>query len=176
MPGLPRWLTGKESACQYRRCRGHGFDPWVGKIPWRRKWQPTPVFSPGKFHGQRSLAGYNPWSHKVVECSGKLKCPALRWTTWFRVGCCCPTGTMTPNGSHFFPLATAVSTSYHCHPPSVPTSISDPSSCQRCTVDKGKWTVLTWLNEWVKEGSPEACLILSGLKSFPSISFSSSLV
>ena len=38
--GLPRWLSGKRSACQYRRC---GFDPWVGKIPWRRKWQPTPV-------------------------------------------------------------------------------------------------------------------------------------
>ena len=36
-----------------------GFDPWVGKIPWRRKWQPTPVFFPGEFHGQRSLAGYN---------------------------------------------------------------------------------------------------------------------
>ena len=42
--GLPWRLTGKESACQYRRRR---FDPWVGKIPWRRKWQPTPVFSPG---------------------------------------------------------------------------------------------------------------------------------
>ena len=34
-----------------------GFDPWVGKIPWKRKWQPTPVFLPGKFHGQRSLVG-----------------------------------------------------------------------------------------------------------------------
>ena len=39
--GLPRWLSGKESACQ---CRRRGFDPWVGKIPWRRKWQPTPVY------------------------------------------------------------------------------------------------------------------------------------
>ena len=37
-----------------------GFDPWVGKIPWSRKWQPTPVFLPGKFHGQRSLVGYSP--------------------------------------------------------------------------------------------------------------------
>ena len=50
---LPQWLTGKESTCQCRRC---GFDPWVRKIPWRRKWQPTPVFLPGKSHEQRSLA------------------------------------------------------------------------------------------------------------------------
>ena len=40
------------------------FDPWAGKIPWRRKWQCTPVFLPGKSHGQRSLAGYSPWGHK----------------------------------------------------------------------------------------------------------------
>ena len=52
MAGLPRWLSGKESDC---KCRRPGFDPWVGKIPWRRKWQPTPVFLPGKAHGQRSL-------------------------------------------------------------------------------------------------------------------------
>jgi len=44
-----------------RRC---GFNPWVGKIPWRRKWQPTPVFLPGKFLGQKSLVGYNPWNLK----------------------------------------------------------------------------------------------------------------
>ena len=54
LDGLPRWLSGKESAYQYRR---HGFDPWVRKVTWRRKWQPTPVFLPGKSHGQRSLAG-----------------------------------------------------------------------------------------------------------------------
>ena len=41
-------------------CKRHGFDPWVGKIPWRRKWQPTLVFLLGKFHGQRSLVGYSP--------------------------------------------------------------------------------------------------------------------
>ena len=45
--GLPWWLSGKESACQYR---GHVFNPWVRKIPWRSKWQPTPVFLPGKSH------------------------------------------------------------------------------------------------------------------------------
>ena len=41
------------------------FDPWVGKIPWKRKWQPTPVFLPGESQGQRSLAGYSPWGHRV---------------------------------------------------------------------------------------------------------------
>ena len=48
-----RWLSGKESACQCSSC---DFSLWDRKIPWRRKWQPTPVFLPGKFHGQRSLA------------------------------------------------------------------------------------------------------------------------
>ena len=62
--GLPKWLSGKESACQGRSCRRCGFDPWVRKIPWRRKWQPTPVFLPGESHGQRNLAGYSPAGHK----------------------------------------------------------------------------------------------------------------
>ena len=44
-----------------------GFDFWVGKIPWRRKWQPAPVSLPGKFHGRRSLAGYSPWGHKESD-------------------------------------------------------------------------------------------------------------
>ena len=48
-----------ESACQRKRCKRCGFDPWVGKIPWRKKWQNTPVFLPGEFHGQRSLVGYS---------------------------------------------------------------------------------------------------------------------
>jgi len=43
------------------------FDPWVRKIPWRRKWQPTPGFLLGKFHGHRSLVGYSPWDHKRVR-------------------------------------------------------------------------------------------------------------
>ena len=46
--------------------RRHGFDPWVRKIPWRRTWQPTPVFLPGEFQRQRSVAGYSPWGHKRV--------------------------------------------------------------------------------------------------------------
>ena len=41
-----------------------GFDPWIRKIPWRREWIPSPVFLPGEFHGQWSLASYSPWGHK----------------------------------------------------------------------------------------------------------------
>ena len=50
----------KDFACQCWRCKRLGFDFWVGKIPWRRKWQPSPIFLPGKSHGQRSLVGYIP--------------------------------------------------------------------------------------------------------------------
>ena len=67
--GLPWWLMGKESSCQ---CKRHGFDPWVKKIPWRGKWQPSPVFLPGKSHGQRSLAGYSPWSCKEQDMTEQL--------------------------------------------------------------------------------------------------------
>ena len=64
--GLPWWLSGKEPACQCRRCRRQRFNPWVRKIPWRRAWQSTPGFLPGESHGQRSLAGYSPWGHRRV--------------------------------------------------------------------------------------------------------------
>ena len=56
MYGLPWCLNGNESACQCSRC---GFDPWVGKIPQRRRLQPIPVFLPGESHVQRNLLGYN---------------------------------------------------------------------------------------------------------------------
>ena len=58
------WLNGKGSTCQYRRPR---FDPWVGKIPWGRKWQPTSVFLSEESHGQRSLVGYSPWGSKELD-------------------------------------------------------------------------------------------------------------
>ena len=48
------------------------FDPWIGKIPWRRKWQPTPVLLPGKFQGQRSLIGYSPWDCKESDMTEQL--------------------------------------------------------------------------------------------------------
>ena len=68
--GFPDGVSGKESARQCRRCR---FEPWVGKIPWKRKWQHTPVFLPGISHGQRSLAGYSPWGCKELDKAEWLK-------------------------------------------------------------------------------------------------------
>ena len=60
---LPWWLSGIEPTCQ---CRRHIFDPRIRKIPWRRKWEHIPIFSPGKSHGQRSLVGYSTWGCKRV--------------------------------------------------------------------------------------------------------------
>jgi len=64
---FPGGSDGQESVCQCRRCKRHWFDPWVGKMPWRRKWQPTPVLLPRKLHGQRSLAGYSSCGHKESD-------------------------------------------------------------------------------------------------------------
>ena len=58
---LPRWLSGKQSTFQ---CGRLGLHRWVRKIPWVRKWLPTPVFLPGKSQGQRTLAGYSLWGHR----------------------------------------------------------------------------------------------------------------
>ena len=60
--GFPSDSDGKRICLQYRR---PGFDLWVEKTPWRREWQPTPVFLPGEFQGQRSLVGYSPWVQRV---------------------------------------------------------------------------------------------------------------
>ena len=57
------------NAERHRRCR---FNPWVGRIPWKRKWQHTPVFLPGKSHGQRSLVGYGPWGCKELDMTEQL--------------------------------------------------------------------------------------------------------
>ena len=70
--GLPWWLSGKEPSCQCRRHKRHAFDPWVRKMPWRREWQPTPVFLPGKSPGQRSLVGYTPWGCKESYTTAQL--------------------------------------------------------------------------------------------------------
>ena len=62
---LSFWMAQQlKYACQFRRL---GFNPWVRKIPWRKKWQWTPVFSPGESHGQRTLVGYSPWDRKSVR-------------------------------------------------------------------------------------------------------------
>ena len=72
MWGFPDGVSGKEPACQCRRCKRCEFDPWVWKIPWNRKWQPSPVLSPGKFRGQRSLVSYSPWGHRELDLTGRL--------------------------------------------------------------------------------------------------------
>ena len=56
----------------FLQCRKPRFDPLVRKIPWRRKWQPTPVFLPGESHGQRSLVGYSPWGRKESDTTERL--------------------------------------------------------------------------------------------------------
>ena len=65
------WVTFTSLVAQWwwihLRCRRCGFDLWDGKIPWRKKWQPTPIFLPGKSHGQRSLAGYSAWGGKESD-------------------------------------------------------------------------------------------------------------
>ena len=77
--GLPRWLSGKESACQ---CR---FNPWAQKILYRRKGQPTPVFLPGKFHGQRSKVGYGLRGGKDLDTSEHAQTPVTQPRTNWRM-------------------------------------------------------------------------------------------
>ena len=71
--------SGTESASQCGRCKRRGFSPWIGKIPWSKKWQPTPVFLPGKFHGQRNLEGYSLWGLKESDT-----------TEWMSMRCVIP--------------------------------------------------------------------------------------
>ena len=69
---FPGGTSGKEPTCQCRRYERLGFDPWIRKIPWRRKWQPTPVFLPGESHGWRALVGYSPWGRKKSDTTERL--------------------------------------------------------------------------------------------------------
>ena len=95
--GTPWWLRRWRICLQ---CRSPGFNPWVGKIPWRREWLLTPVFLPGEFHGQRSLAGYSPEGSQRVRLdqvtntftfrflsSPKLARKHLRWSGPHREHC-----------------------------------------------------------------------------------------
>ena len=65
-------LVVKNPPANARDAKRHRFDFWVGKIPWRRKWQPAPIFLPGKFHGRRSLVGYSPWGRKESDMTERL--------------------------------------------------------------------------------------------------------
>ena len=69
---LPSGTSDKKSSCQYSRLKRCGFDLWIGKIPWNRKWQPALVVLPGKSHEQRSLVGYSPWGHKELDTTEQL--------------------------------------------------------------------------------------------------------
>ena len=82
----------KESACKagdHLQCRRWGFDPWVRKIPWRQKWQHTPIFLPGKSNGQRSLVGYNPWSTRVGHDLANKPPPKVRTIISWGLGQVC---------------------------------------------------------------------------------------
>ena len=74
--GFSSCSAGGESAGQCRKCKRCGFSSWVGKIPWERKWQATPIFLPGESCGQRSLAGYSPWGCKESETT-ELTCISM---------------------------------------------------------------------------------------------------
>ena len=65
--GFPCGERGEGPISQGRRHKRHGFNPWVRKVPWRRAWQPTPLFLPGESPGQRSLEGYGSWGHKESD-------------------------------------------------------------------------------------------------------------
>ena len=79
---FPGGASGKESACQCRRHKRHGFDPSIRKILWRREWQPTPVVLPGKFHGQKGIKGYRPWDHKELDVTEQLSRSRSRARVW----------------------------------------------------------------------------------------------
>ena len=77
--GFPGDTSGEEPACQSGKRKKHGLDPSIGKIPWRRAWQPTHVFLPGESHGQRSLAGYNPRGCKESDTTEVKHTPQSRY-------------------------------------------------------------------------------------------------
>ena len=82
---FPGGSSGKEPVCRCRRCKSCGFNPWVGKIPWRRAWQPTPILLPGKFHWPRSLMGYHPPGCKesdMTEHAGMIGLHIPWWLRW----------------------------------------------------------------------------------------------
>ena len=79
--GFPGISDRKESACQYRKCRRHGLDPWVRKISWRRKWQLILVFLFEKAQEQRNLVGYSPWGLKESDTIEQLRESVLSQNT-----------------------------------------------------------------------------------------------
>ena len=119
--GFSGVANSEEPVWQCRRHKRWGFDPWVGKVPWRRKWQPTPVLFPGESQGQRRLVAYSPWAceesdttvcthihtHVLTAKSGRTYTTMSK--TWLWRGtlsfCCCFLfGFSLPALSFFLPL------------------------------------------------------------------------
>ena len=97
----------KNICLQCTRHRRLGFDPWVGKIPWRRKWQPTPVFLPGESHGQRSWVGYSPWDGKELDMAEHARIYILfklSVDVVHRISCSVACGIILDQGSNQCPL------------------------------------------------------------------------
>ena len=109
------------------QCMRRGFDSWVKKIPWRRKWLPTPVFLPGEFHGQRSLVGYSPWGHN--------------WAT----------NTLTFQSSEGLNGAGGLRTHISEASPGLFTGVSAPlhmaASSACCTSSHGHWLLPEWVTQ-----------------------------
>ena len=115
--------------------RRHGFDPWVGKVPWRREWQPTPLFLPGESHRQRSLASYNPWGSKESDTARTHACTRACTHTHTHSHCIHLRGTVHPvcdGGASPIQMGTLVEASRQtgnriwglgCHPRLFPTGL-----------------------------------------------------
>ena len=146
--GFPRWPSDKDSACQCRKHRRLRFSPWVRKIPWRRKWQHTPVFLPGKSHRQRNLVGYSPvqFSHSVV--SNSLQPHGLQHA---RLPCPSPTSRAC---SYSYPL------SQWCHPTISPSVHGySPWGCKELDV-------LEWLSTIITEDYSQGDSLSASLRNF----------
>ena len=84
--GYPDGDSGRESSYQRRRYKSQGLDPWVGTIPWRRKWSPPPAFLPGKFQEQRNLVGCSPWSCKESDTTEHAHAGGQKGVEWEEAG------------------------------------------------------------------------------------------
>ena len=107
-------VRGQESDCQCRRCR---FNPWSRKIPWRRKWQPAPVFLPGKSYRQRSLVGYSPQGGKESDMTEQLSV-CMHSAEWvpvvtYVISSCCMWDLVPRPGMEPGPLALGVQSLSH---------------------------------------------------------------
>ena len=126
--GLYWWLRRLRILLQ---CRRHEFNPWVGKISWRRKWQPIPVFLPGKSHGQKSLVGYSPWCSKRLDRTEWLTLRFSSVQSLSHVRLCDPMDCSTPGlpvHHQLLELAQTRPLSRWCHP-SISSSVVSSSSC-----------------------------------------------